>query len=118
MALIQCDECEKEISDKAPACPQCGALKEAEPASQLSVSEAVEMYISNLPSGDELHVYEEFMHLRDKGLSEKEIFDVVKESEKIRAKTISKESIVEDEVSIEKEKIKKKKKKKKRFFFF
>jgi len=50
--------------------------------------------------------------------TEKEIFDVVKESEKIRAKTISKESIVEDEVSIEKEKIKKKKKKKKRFFFF
>ncbi len=25
MALIKCYECEKEISDKAPACPQCGA---------------------------------------------------------------------------------------------
>lgn len=27
MALIQCYECSKEISDKAPACPQCGAPK-------------------------------------------------------------------------------------------
>jgi len=25
MALIKCYECEKEISDKAPACPHCGA---------------------------------------------------------------------------------------------
>ena len=25
MALIQCYECSKEISDKAPACPHCGA---------------------------------------------------------------------------------------------
>ena len=28
MALIPCYECEKEISDKAPACPHCGAPKE------------------------------------------------------------------------------------------
>jgi hypothetical protein len=27
MALIKCYECEREISDKAPACPQCGAPK-------------------------------------------------------------------------------------------
>ena len=27
MALIQCYECEKEISDKAAACPHCGAPK-------------------------------------------------------------------------------------------
>jgi len=27
MALIKCYECEKEISDKAPACPHCGARK-------------------------------------------------------------------------------------------
>ena len=27
MALIKCYECEKEISDKAPACPHCGAPK-------------------------------------------------------------------------------------------
>ena len=27
MALIQCYECEREISDKAPACPHCGAPK-------------------------------------------------------------------------------------------
>jgi surface protein len=31
MALIQCYECEKEISDKAPACPHCGAPKEEQP---------------------------------------------------------------------------------------
>ena len=28
MALIKCYECEKEISDQAPACPHCGAPKE------------------------------------------------------------------------------------------
>ena len=27
MALIKCYECGKEISDKAPSCPQCGAPK-------------------------------------------------------------------------------------------
>ena len=27
MALIECYECSKEISDKAPVCPQCGAPK-------------------------------------------------------------------------------------------
>jgi len=31
MALIPCYECEKEISDKAPACPHCGAPKEGRP---------------------------------------------------------------------------------------
>jgi hypothetical protein len=31
MALIPCYECEKEISDKAAACPQCGAPKEEQP---------------------------------------------------------------------------------------
>jgi hypothetical protein len=31
MALIPCYECEKEISDQAPACPHCGAPKEALP---------------------------------------------------------------------------------------
>jgi len=25
MALIQCPECSKEVSDKAPTCPKCGA---------------------------------------------------------------------------------------------
>jgi hypothetical protein len=31
MALIQCYECEREISDKAAACPHCGAPKEEQP---------------------------------------------------------------------------------------
>ena len=32
MALVKCYECEKEISDKAPACPHCGAPKEGRPS--------------------------------------------------------------------------------------
>jgi hypothetical protein len=31
MALIKCYECEKEISDKAPACPHCGSPSEMSP---------------------------------------------------------------------------------------
>jgi len=45
MALIPCYECEKEISDKAPACPHCGApkkkaapKKEAAPAKKAAPS--------------------------------------------------------------------------------
>jgi predicted amidophosphoribosyltransferase len=33
MALIECPECKKEISDKAAACPQCGCpIPSAQPA--------------------------------------------------------------------------------------
>jgi predicted amidophosphoribosyltransferase len=31
MALVKCYECSKEISDKAPTCPHCGAPKEEQP---------------------------------------------------------------------------------------
>ena len=31
MAIIECYECEKEISDKEPACPHCGVPKEEQP---------------------------------------------------------------------------------------
>ena len=31
MALIPCYECYKGISDKAPACPHCGASKDESP---------------------------------------------------------------------------------------
>ena len=41
MALIQCYECEKEISDQAPACPHCGAPKEALPP-QIEEAEILE----------------------------------------------------------------------------
>ena len=34
MALIKCYECSKEISDKAPACPHCGAPKQEAPEEQ------------------------------------------------------------------------------------
>jgi uncharacterized membrane protein YvbJ len=35
MALINCPECNKEISDKAPACPSCGSpITSAEPKYQ------------------------------------------------------------------------------------
>lgn len=35
MALIACGECGKEISDKAPACPHCGAPSESTPAKSI-----------------------------------------------------------------------------------
>ena len=41
MALILCYECEKEISDKAPACPHCGAPKEEQPP-QIEEAEILE----------------------------------------------------------------------------
>lgn len=47
MALIACHECGKEISDKAPACPHCGAPAEARAA----VSER-EKYAATFPDQD------------------------------------------------------------------
>ena len=41
MALIKCYECETEISDKAPACPHCGAPKEEHPP-QIEEAEILE----------------------------------------------------------------------------
>ena len=41
MALIKCYECEKEISDQAPACPHCGAPKEEQPP-QIEEAEILE----------------------------------------------------------------------------
>ena len=41
MALIPCYECEREISDKAPACPHCGAPKEEQPP-QIEEAEILE----------------------------------------------------------------------------
>jgi hypothetical protein len=41
MALIKCYECEKEISDKAAACPHCGAPKEEQPP-QIEEAEILE----------------------------------------------------------------------------
>ena len=59
------------------------------------------------------------MSLKDKLLfkweDENEVLDAVKESEKIREKNFSNESVAEEEVPIKKQK---EKKKKKRFFFF
>ena len=43
MALIQCYECSREISDKAPACPHCGAPAEEQPtqAEEVEILESV-----------------------------------------------------------------------------
>ena len=41
MALIKCYECSREISDKAPACPHCGAPKEEQPP-QIEEAEILE----------------------------------------------------------------------------
>ena len=41
MALVECGECKAEVSDKAAACPKCGApIKAAEPPKTQSVSAA------------------------------------------------------------------------------
>jgi len=40
MALINCPECNKEISDKAPACPGCGSPIAAAPAIRAAAKEA------------------------------------------------------------------------------
>ena len=43
MALVKCYECEKEISDKAPACSHCGAPAEEQPtqAEEVEILESV-----------------------------------------------------------------------------
>ena len=40
MALIECSECGKEISDKAGACPNCGNPLNPAPANQVQTVEA------------------------------------------------------------------------------
>ena len=46
MALINCKECGKEISDKATSCPHCGyKLKETTGEEELSVAKAVAVVI-------------------------------------------------------------------------
>jgi hypothetical protein len=51
MAIINCPECSKEISDKAPTCPQCGSPNNAI-ASQVNqtVSQQVVTYKTNKAS--------------------------------------------------------------------
>ena len=45
MALLPCSECGREISDKAAACPQCGApVKQAETAEQWAYSQLADGY--------------------------------------------------------------------------
>ncbi len=38
MALIQCPECQNQVSDKAPACPKCGAPIGSQPASPVEAA--------------------------------------------------------------------------------
>lgn len=46
MALINCKECGKEISDKATSCPNCGyKLKETTAEKELSVAKTVAIVI-------------------------------------------------------------------------
>lgn len=42
MALINCEECGKEISDKAPACPFCGYQNDATPQSAAPAEDSTE----------------------------------------------------------------------------
>jgi len=41
MALTSCYECSKEISDKAPACPHCGAPKKKGALGESDISEVI-----------------------------------------------------------------------------
>lgn len=45
MALLSCSECNKQISDKAPACPHCGASK-GKATEQVTGSDAVNLLVS------------------------------------------------------------------------
>lgn len=55
LALINCPECNKEISDKAPACPNCGnPMKdtESEPVSQQELLHCPKCDSTNLKTND------------------------------------------------------------------
>ncbi len=59
MALIKCPECEKDVSDKAQSCINCGCpLAGLSPSGPVSVAVngpgMVKMYIINLKTGEEL----------------------------------------------------------------
>lgn len=45
MALINCPECGKEISDKAPACPNCGCPLSVSQSSQQQDTENIQTYL-------------------------------------------------------------------------
>ena len=51
MALIQCPECGKEVSDKVKACPHCGYPME-ETSQQSNTPQPVEVTAINLSSKD------------------------------------------------------------------
>ena len=44
MALVKCSECGAKVSDKAAACPQCGAP--VDPASMQQINAAVKKYLT------------------------------------------------------------------------
>lgn len=49
MALIRCPECDKEISDSAKVCPNCGhAFSEKKPANPYSKSKLLSAFIINI----------------------------------------------------------------------
>ena len=62
MALIKCYECEREINDKTPACPHCGAPKEEQPPqieeaeipASVAVADEPDAMIDRLEEGGDL----------------------------------------------------------------
>ena len=54
MALIKCYECSREISDKAPACPQCGAPKKKSSAPKKKATPERKVGRKDLPSAQEM----------------------------------------------------------------
>jgi hypothetical protein len=62
MALIKCYECEKQISDRASACPHCGAPKEEQPPqieeAEILIDEEGNLNLSHLTSSEGLKLPE------------------------------------------------------------
>jgi len=53
MALIKCYECGKEISDKAPSCPQCGAPQVVASKKEVKAKKSInfKQYLKPVPIG-------------------------------------------------------------------
>ena len=52
MSLIHCPDCNKEISDRAPACPNCGAPNPTQPAQPTSPPPPVAYMRENQKTGE------------------------------------------------------------------
>ncbi|EHQ52168.1 MULTISPECIES: zinc-ribbon domain-containing protein [Ectothiorhodospira] len=61
MALIDCPECGRQVSDKAPTCPGCGAPIALESAESTSWQDTVQESVQPTPAQQEPEVDEEWL---------------------------------------------------------